>query len=369
METKRVAYLLGAGASEGILKYADAEKSILMNRITEAISSRIANDTKGEFTIVRDELQNDLVEGANIEHLITLYEISGYQPHNDIAQNLKRLFREEIQNTIAELGTAFSPKLLLALIDMHSIEELKEELVLILTTNYEDLIERALQKMKGGINYVVGMNCSDPNYCIDATINPPLLKLHGSFNWKNGYPITVECSVGTPEDTIWIPPGVTKKRDAYPFNVIWGRARELLNCDILRIIGSSLTQNDWDLISLIHSTQRLRTDGSPRYNVEFIGLPCDCERIKKDYPYLNPKTYIEMVEFTKFAVDTYLPEYIGRPEPPEEERLKEVAKTIDESKMNVFEFWLRTKGDILLEQGVKLHTPEQFFEKFVKGES
>ncbi len=369
METKRVAYLLGAGASEGILKYADAEKSILLNSIAEAISTRIADDTTVDFAIVRDELQNDLVEGANIEHLITLYENSGYSKHNAIAQQLKRLFREEIQNRIAELGTAFSPKLLLALIDMHSIEELREELVLILTTNYEDLIERALQKMKGGINYVVGMDCSDSSYCVDATINPPLLKLHGSFNWKNGYPITVERSVGTPEDTIWIPPGVTKKRDVYPFNVIWGRARELLNCDILRIIGSSLTQTDWDLISLIHSTQRLRTDGGSRYNVEFIGLPSACERIKRDYPYLNPTTYVEMVEFTKFVVDTYLPEYIGRTELPDEERLEEVKKEIDESEMNVFYHWLRTKGDILLERGVNLHTPEQFFENFVKGES
>jgi len=75
MDTKRVAYLLGAGASEGILKYAEAEKSILMNSITEAISQRIVTDTTNEFASVRNELQNDLVAEANIEHLITLYEI------------------------------------------------------------------------------------------------------------------------------------------------------------------------------------------------------------------------------------------------------------------------------------------------------
>jgi hypothetical protein len=367
METKRIAYLLGAGASEGILKYAEAEKSILMNSITEDISNRIANDTKGEFTIVRDELQNDLVAGANIEHLITLYEISGYPPHNEIARELKRLFREEIQKRIAELGASFSPKLLLALIDMHSIKDVHEDLVLILTTNYEDLIERAMQKINKGINYVVSVDCQHPDYCIKEDL-VPLLKLHGSFNWKNGHPITVKEGVEKTEDTIWIPPGVTKKRDSYPFNLIWGRAKELLNCDILRIIGSSLTQTDWELVSLIHSTQRLRTDGSPPYTVEFIGLPNACERIKQDYPYLYPKTYVDMDEFKKFAVGTYMPEYLGRLEPPEEYKLKEVAKKIDDSKMNVFEHWLRTKGDMLLERGINLRTSEHYFEYFVEGE-
>jgi hypothetical protein len=359
--------LLGAGASEGILKYAEAEKSILMNSITEAISQRIVTDTTNEFASVRNELQNDLVAEANIEHLITLYEISSYAPHNEIARKLKRLFREEIQKRIDELGTGFSPKLLLALIDMHSIKEVQEDLVLILTTNYEDLIERALQQINGGINYVVGINCFDHSYCIDITKKPPLLKLHGSFNWKNGYPITVEHDVRTAEETVWIPPGVTKKKDAYPFNVIWGRAKELLECDTLRIIGSSLTQTDWELISLIHSTHRLRTDDSPHYKVEFIGLPSACKRIKQDYPYLSPITYTEMEEFTKFAIDNFLPEYIGRSELPEDEKLNAIATKIEESE-NVFEIWLRTKGDILIERGVDIHTEKKFFEDFVKGE-
>ena len=41
-------------------------------------------------------------------------------------------------------------------------------------------------------------------------------------------------------------------------DLIWDKARELLDCDVLRIIGSSLSMNDWELVSLVHTTQKLR---------------------------------------------------------------------------------------------------------------
>ena len=49
-----------------------------------------------------------------------------------------------------------------------------------------------------------------------------------------------------------VPLGINKNYLTPPYNFIWGRAYELLvRCDILRIIGCSLSQNDIGLIDLL----------------------------------------------------------------------------------------------------------------------
>jgi hypothetical protein len=231
MPTK-VAYLFGAGASQGELSYGDAPKSILMQAIADGIALKMSRGAYRRLRVV----SNDLVEGINIEDLITLYEMSGTREHSEVAEKLKTLFRNEIEETIGQLGGSFTPALFTALIDMHSISRLGEELVLILTTNYEDLIEKAMQLVKGGINYSIKTICAADYYRIKED-GVPILKLHGSFNWKNSYPIRVQKKIRKEKDIIWIPPGVVKKRQYYPFDVVWGRARELLECDTLRIVG------------------------------------------------------------------------------------------------------------------------------------
>ena len=62
------------------------------------------------------------------------------------------------------MGKSFIPTPLSCLIDMHSITRLNEKLVLILTTNYEDLIEKAMEQVHGGINYVVKTTRKDGIY-------------------------------------------------------------------------------------------------------------------------------------------------------------------------------------------------------------
>ena len=58
-------------------------------------------------------------------------------------------------------------------------------------------------------------------------------------------------------NTLWIPPGVDKKRENYPFNYLWGQAVEnLLECDVLRVIGCSLSRNDWGMIPILYTIQR-----------------------------------------------------------------------------------------------------------------
>ncbi len=362
----RVAYLLGAGASQGSIKYDGCLKDILLESISAAIVKRIDKDKINQLM----EVGNDLVLGANIEHLITLYEASGVSKHRGIAKRLRELFRYEIENTIRELektfqdiGKSFIPTLLSCLIDMHSITRLNEKLVLILTTNYEDLIEKAMEQVHGGINYVVKTISKDGIYHIKEKVIP-LLKLHGSFNWRNEFPIFIRSKTRREEDVLWIPPGIVKKKESYPFNMIWGKARELLDCDILRIIGSSLSTNDWELLSLLYTTRNLRTDKKQPYIIEIIDVPQKCEELKKQYQYLNFKSILEIPEVQEYLARTHFPQSIVGKRVVSEDKIKGLAKYMD--KENIFALWLRAKGEKLFYSDIALETQKNFFRQYIR---
>ena len=96
----KVDYLLGAGASQGSIEHDGSLKNILLESISAAIVKRIDKDKINQLI----EVRHDLVLGANIEHLITLYEASGISKHRGIAKRLRKLFRNEIENSIKKLG-------------------------------------------------------------------------------------------------------------------------------------------------------------------------------------------------------------------------------------------------------------------------
>ncbi len=60
--------------------------------------------------------------------------------------------------------------------------------------------------------------------------------------------------------TVWLPPTILKESKNYPYNKLAGLSYELLSrkCDVLRVVGSSLTQNDWNVLSMIFNAQRHR---------------------------------------------------------------------------------------------------------------
>ena len=357
---ERIVYLIGAGASQGELSEKDAPRGILMSEIATGMSLKIRRKNIRILWDVNNELSTP---GIDVEHLITLYEASGTKKHSKIAKRLKELFREEIEERINELGDSFFPTLFASLIDMHSIQGLDEELRGILTLNYEDLIEQAMQLVKGGINYSIKTINNHNSFSIkEDTI--PILKLHGSFNWKNEYPISVENKIKEEEDVLWIPPGVVKRREIYPFSMIWGKAKELLECDILRIIGCSLSRNDWELVSLLYSTQKLRTD-KKQYKIELIDYPERCEELLKQYIYLNMVAFLDIPEVRKHLINEYFPRFAGQDNVPEDV-LEELKAFITPEKHNLFAIWLRAKGENLLNKGFSLKTgAENFFEKFV----
>jgi hypothetical protein len=114
-------------------------------------------------------------------------------------------------------------------------------------------------------------------------------------------------------DTIWIPPTILKESKSYPFNKLAGHAYELLSrhCDVLRVVGSSLTQNDWNIISIVFNAQRHRESRKlPPFRIELIMSPKSGGAIANDCSYLRnltPISYLSDGDFGAYkdAESTY----------------------------------------------------------------
>ena len=137
-----------------------------------------------------------------------------------------------------------------------------ESLTGILTTNHDGLLQVASERVFGGVS--LGFPFTSRDLSSDSPKRvPPILQLHGSFSWQFGLPPSITSLKRDSKyraNTMWIPPTVLKESKNYPFNKISGLAYEILSrrCDVLRIIGSSLTQNDWNILCLIFNAQRHR---------------------------------------------------------------------------------------------------------------
>jgi hypothetical protein len=360
--SKQVVYLFGAGATQAEISLVDDTIHILTDDIREGIRNEVSGDVslKNENPALINELSN---ENLDVEHLITLYESSGNNKHSQIARCLRKLFREQIQEKLKKLGSGSFPKLYPALIDMHEISGLNEKIAGIITLNYEDLLERGVQKIKNGINYSIQMSKGHSFLKIKKKLGFPILKLHGSFNWKNEFPVTLmdDDKIENPEDVLWIPPGVEKKMGNYPFNILWGRAREILNCDILRVIGCSLNRNDWQLISLLYTTQKLKTRGRG-YTIELINRHHVCNRIKEDYSYLNLRLMSDILEVRESIARSMSVA-------SDDKKSMTVEQYLDGERLNFFDIWLRSKGEHLQAKGISIATSVGAFENYIKEKS
>lgn len=365
VKKKRVVYLFGAGASQAEASFADDKVNLLMSHIKDGILQKIKDaNLKGI-----EEIKNELAgENVDVEQLISLYESSGNKKHRRFSQILKHYFREEIQEQITQLDKAgrFSPKLYSALIDMHEIEKFDERIIGIMTLNYEDLIERAVERIKDGIDYSLEFSVKNNPRIKIIKSGIPLLKLHGSFNWKKEFPVSVTEGLKNDDDILWIPPGVEKETESYPFNVIWGRAKELLDCDILRIIGCSLSRNDWHLVSLLYTTQKLNRSRR-EYTVEVINRPISDEEetlkiwgeedIRRKYPHLRIRYVYELKEIRDF---------VSKSTGAEITKIDDRTVKNFLAKTNVFEIWLRAKAENIKSRNIPTVTPKNIFDDYVR---
>ena len=289
-----VVYLVGAGASHGCVKFVGSVRGILMRdlnqRLADAVRALVTEEYDGDRRLLT--LVNAVIdERTDFEHVITFLDDSPSDLHRRFANSLRAAFesvlRRELDLVRSEVGDK-PLKLYSALLDMYRVRGFHEELNAIITTNYDEYIEDAVKRTYGTtVDFGVRVEGHD---CDKGSVT--LLKLQGSFGWAETWPIS-SFQGGS---TLWIPPGIQKKKERYPFNVLWGLARQVLDCDVLRIVGCRLSGSDWDLISLLLTT-RHAGNRAQRFRVEVIDSPAHAWCLQKQYPYLDIRSMLEIEEY------------------------------------------------------------------------
>ncbi len=269
----RIVYLLGAGATHAELKSLDAdlvdeEAGLLVTNV----SSRVIERARHRKAYLQGlETVSGVAGSLNIELLISLIESSKIRHWEDKTRLLKRLVREDIEG-ILRAATTRRFYLHRALLEYHMLPGTMqtETLVGLVTLNYDCVLDEAYRELIGPVNYCMSL---DPAPVGQGNI--PLLKLHGSFGWSR---VKIR---GRPRSVEIIPMGLSKTYLHPPYGFIWSRALEVLvGCDVLRVVGSSLGQNDSHLVDLLFKAHLERT--APLC-IEVIDLEDACDRIRRAY--------------------------------------------------------------------------------------
>ena len=363
-DKRRVVYLLGAGATQGCISHSGSRYNLVMSGLSELISEQLNLRVIGKYEhhagICR--LFNEVVApdpSLDIEQLITFLEDSPAAEYREFADDLREVFslvlRSRLQEVENEPGSSRS-WLYAVLVDMHEVAGNQELLQGFLTLNYDVFLERAIVEELGReVDYGIAPWRHD-----QASRPVTVLKMHGSFGWSRNWPIETELRHGA---GVWIPPGIKKPKNDYPFNVIWGRARELLDCDVLRIIGCNLGPNDWDLVSLLFSTRHTHARARP-YSIEVISGFETADRIRELFPYLEVRWLPELPEIGEQMVGELLGTEPRRfDDLPEELKLQATQKA-RQAISNPFWYWLTLMGETLMTEAQDLTTKSGVFGSF-----
>lgn len=280
----KVVYLFGAGATHAELKNLDPdlieERSGLL---IGNVSSRVIERARRDEEYLKEVAMVSGTSGSlNIELLISLIENSKIHGWEYKTDRLKRLVQEDIEEVLSQFrpGRFYLHK---ALFELHAHKKTKarESVLGFISLNYDDVLDNAYKKYYG-----------HPNYCFTldgapSSRNVPLLKLHGSFNWRGqnirGRRRTIEI----------IPLGSTKTYLHVPYGFIWARALDIIiRCDILRVVGCSLSPNDGHLIDLLFKAHLER--GSA-FDIEIISSTAAGDEIKRNYGFFRGiKTLVDI---------------------------------------------------------------------------
>ena len=327
----KVVYLFGAGATQAEVSY-DGPGNVSVLMLDTELGDGISTGVLGRLGPEGDPFRAD--KGTDVEKLISLLTASGIDKHLEVAEKMRRHYFDE---TCARLVSAIHverPTLAIALLEMHrnvTFQAEVESLSGILTTNHDGLLQAAFMETFGAVD--LGFPFSSTQLSAsNGTRTPPLLELHGSFTWSFGSPLEISIlskSSLYSRDASWIPPTVLKESKHYPFNKLTALAYELLSkhCDVLRVIGSSLTQNDWNILCLIFNAQRHNMFlGRPAFTIELIMPYKDGLAIERNATYLKNVLTIRSLKPGDFSsYEDWKDEY-----PP-----------IGDDESNPFFFWLK----------------------------
>ena len=337
---KKVVYLVGAGATHGSIQSVGYNSRILMKDLTAPLANEIhdliQNNRKFEKL---NNLVNDIITNeTDIEHIITFLGESSSLIHRQFADELRGIFETVLKSALCRIENDLGDdrfKLYSAMLDMYMVQNCPEHLHGILSLNYDEYIEHAaLSIYEECVDF--GINLTEYS---GAGNRLKLLKLHGSFGWQDNWPISKGNS-----EPLWIPPGIQKSKEQYPFNILWGSAREMLNCDVLRIIGCKLSPSDWDLISLLFTTRHDNITRDHPYSVEVIDHPAHANKLQKQFPYLDVHSILEIDGIGKQLISELI-----RGSPRSFEDLDEAEKGkvfCLENDINWFRIWLEQMAEM-----------------------
>ncbi|HDZ85987.1 MAG TPA: hypothetical protein ENH35_05615 [Candidatus Moranbacteria bacterium] len=338
---KKIVYLIGAGATQAEITHKGGEKVNLLMKDSNLLGHGVSRRVLKKANIDRSLK----IKEADIEKLISLLGNSGIAEYEKYAEELREGYFKEIVKCLSKADILQKPELAISLLEMHKTESFNkvEKLSAIISLNHDNLFQVASQKVHEFIN--LGFKFESEEFTNKQGPSAPLIiQLHGAFNWKNSLPIEVLKLTSRSKhesEILWIPPTILKEAKEYPYNKLMGLAYEALTkkCDILRIVGCSLSQNDWNLISLIFNSQYFKyhfmDDSSIR--IELIMNHDTGVNIKKEYAYLKELIPIGYLKDGNFS------DYKDK-------------KTRTQEMGNPFKYWLKTKvnyhqrkKDILIE--------------------
>lgn len=358
----RVVYLLGAGATQACVDAVNCQRGTLMSHLNSDLIGRLrhlsTSDMYRKDPSIQRLVNNVIQMETDFEQVITFLDQAPSHLHQSLATDLRHIFEEVLRGRFSDIrqerNDTTPNELYYQLLDMHFLEGLSEELNGCITLNYDNYLELAIAQCPT-LQCDLGIPSSTvPTDCQSIRV----VKLHGSFGWADVWPIA-EAEDGT----LWIPPGIQKEKSRYPFNLLWGFARELLDCDVLRIIGCDLGPNDWDLISLLFTT-RHANNARPPYRVEVIDAPHTARRIQNMFPYLEVQSLLDIEPIGSRMVS----EYGGGPV----ERFQNLTQTRQQELIdllgwgeNWFHIWLIQRAETLHLDLGSLDTPHRAFQKLL----
>lgn len=255
----KVIYLFGAGASQAELDFQGSNKYTLFDILSKEIYEISKKENK-EYIKILDKL--GVETDQDIEHIMSLFE--GFSNPKSLGlSEVQRKLRNSFRKILVEKFHGLKPKLISTLFHINKrygkiMGKNGEIITGVLTTNYDSLLEEACKDVFGGINYEYKFLSKEYKFFKKA---PPIIKLHGSFNWqmkkrKLHVSKKFETLQNLTDYNCWMPPSVFKKPKQKLYGELWEKGRKLLiDCDVLRIVGSSLRNEDWPLISLIFVSQ------------------------------------------------------------------------------------------------------------------
>ncbi|MGO9090370.1 MAG: SIR2 family protein [bacterium] len=319
---EKIVYLLGAGATNAEIalqkdlsgEHERQKYGLLVTNVSRRVVKKASRSPK----YVKDiKMVSSTTGSLNIELLISLLEnVNTIINSNYKTEYLRRLVKQDISGLLTEdlLNQFYLHK---ALLELHKRTEDKESLLGIISLNYDSVIDEAYREILQ----------REPNYCFSSEEwknikDIPLLKLHGSFNWKD---VSI-C--GRKRNIEIIPLGINKNYLQIPYNFIWGRALEILaDCTILRVIGCSLGQNDVALIDLLF---KAHLEKGEAFEFQIINSKRTYDQIKGNYGFFPKIKDLNKIE------DHLVPDAI---------------ETNEEG--NAFEAWLKAKGMKMLKDKIR----------------